>query len=92
MPAELGGQGIASYLVKYILDDAAAKNLRVKPTCSYVKSYIDKHPEYQDNSVFHNATPWIAIHKCLTSKQEKRPINKARAFFIGNGLGEIYYW
>ena len=57
VPAELGGQGIASYLVKYILDDAAAKNLRVKPTCSYVKSYIDKHPEYQDNSVFHNATP-----------------------------------
>ena len=57
MPAELGGQGIASYLVKYILDDAVAKNLRVKPTCSYVKSYIDKHPEYKDNSVFHNATP-----------------------------------
>ena len=57
VPAELGGQGIASYLVKYILGDAAAKNLRVKPTCSYVKSYIDKHPEYQDNSVFHNATP-----------------------------------
>ena len=55
VPEELGGQGIAGYLVKYILDDAAAKNLRVKPTCSYVKSYIDKHPEYQDNSVFHNA-------------------------------------
>lgn len=57
VPKELGGQGIAGYLVKYILDDAAAKGLRVKPTCPYVKSYIDKHPEYQDNSVFHNATP-----------------------------------
>ena len=56
VPAELGGRGIAGYLAKSILDDAAAKNLRVKPTCSYVKSYIDKHPEYQDNSVFHNAT------------------------------------
>ncbi|OLF38986.1 MULTISPECIES: GNAT family N-acetyltransferase [unclassified Psychrobacter] len=57
VPKSLGGQGIAGYLVKYILDDAAAKGLRVKPTCPYVKSYIDKHSEYQDNSVFHNATP-----------------------------------
>lgn len=57
VPKELGGRGIASYLAKSILDDAAAKGLRVKPTCPYVKSYIDKHPEYQDNSVFHNATP-----------------------------------
>ncbi|OLF34381.1 N-acetyltransferase, partial [Psychrobacter sp. Rd 27.2] len=27
------------------------------PTCPYVNAYIDKHPEYQDNSVFHNAAP-----------------------------------
>ncbi|PNK60674.1 GNAT family N-acetyltransferase [Psychrobacter sp. FDAARGOS_221] len=57
VPKELGGRGIAGYFVKYLLDDAAAKNLRVKPICPFVKSYIDKHPEYQDNSVFHNATP-----------------------------------
>ncbi|WP_298738062.1 GNAT family N-acetyltransferase [uncultured Psychrobacter sp.] len=56
VPKALSGQGIAGYLVKYILDDAAAKGLRVKPTCPYVKSYIDKHPEYQANSVFHDAT------------------------------------
>lgn len=57
VPKELGGRGIAGYLVKYILDDASRKNLRVKPICPYVKAYIDKHPEYQDNSVFHNAKP-----------------------------------
>ena len=54
---ELSGRGIASYLIKSILDDAAAKHLRVKPICPYVRAYIDKHPEYQDNSVFHNAAP-----------------------------------
>ena len=54
---ELGGRGIAGYFVKKLLDDAAAKKLRVKPICPYVKAYIDKHPEYQDNSVFHNAKP-----------------------------------
>ena len=57
VPKELGGRGIAGYFVKKLLDDAAAKNLRVKPICPYVKAYIDKHPEYQDNSVFHNAKP-----------------------------------
>lgn len=57
VPKDLGGRGIAGYLVKFLLEDAAAKNLRVKPICPYVKSYIDKHPEYQDNSVFHNAAP-----------------------------------
>ena len=54
---ELGGRGIASYLIKSILDDAAAKHLRVKPICPYVRAYIDKHPEYQENSVFHKAAP-----------------------------------
>ncbi|MGP5513945.1 GNAT family N-acetyltransferase [Psychrobacter alimentarius] len=54
---ELSGRGIAGYLVKSILDEAAAKHLRVKPICPYVRAYIDKHPQYQDNSVFHNAAP-----------------------------------
>lgn len=57
VPKELSGRGIAGYLVKSILDDAAAKGLRVKPTCPYVNSYIDKHPEYKANSVFHDAKP-----------------------------------
>ena len=56
VPEALSGRGIAGYLVKVILDCAAARKLRVKPTCPYVKSYIDKHPEYQANSVFHGAT------------------------------------
>ena len=55
VPESLSGRGIAGYLVKTILDIAAARNLRVKLTCPYVKSYIDKHPEYQANSVFHEA-------------------------------------
>lgn len=55
VPEALSGRGIESYLVKTILDIAAAKDLRVKPTCPHVKSYIDNHPEYQANSVFHEA-------------------------------------
>ncbi|EGY51842.1 GNAT family N-acetyltransferase [Neisseria shayeganii] len=51
VPPELGGRGIASFLVKYVLDDAVAKGLKVKPVCPLVKAYIDKHPEYQAHSV-----------------------------------------
>ncbi|XID74256.1 GNAT family N-acetyltransferase [Alkanindiges sp. WGS2144] len=53
VPPELGGRGLATYLVKYILDYAQQRGLKVKPACSFVKSYIDKHPEYQANSFYH---------------------------------------
>ncbi|OOF42668.1 N-acetyltransferase [Rodentibacter rarus] len=47
VPEALGGRGIASFLVKYVLDDAIAKGLKIKPVCPVVKGYIEKHPEYQ---------------------------------------------
>lgn len=56
VPPELAGRGIASFLIRYILNDAAAKGLKVKPVCPLVKAYIDKHPEYQANSLLHGAT------------------------------------
>ncbi|WP_218668773.1 N-acetyltransferase [Rodentibacter rarus] len=34
-------------MVKYVLDDAIAKGLKIKPVCPVVKGYIEKHPEYQ---------------------------------------------
>lgn len=53
VPPELGGRGIASHLIKYILDYAEQHSLKVKPICPLVKAYIDKHPEFQANSVYH---------------------------------------
>lgn len=55
VPPELSGRGIASFLIKYILDDAAAKGLKVKPVCPFVRAYIEKHPEYQANTVPYSA-------------------------------------
>jgi len=43
VPKVIGGRGVAADLVKYVLDYAAKNNLKVKPTCSYVKVYIDRH-------------------------------------------------
>ena len=56
VPEELSGKGIGSFIAKGILDYAAENELKVKPYCPFIKSYIDKHPEYQENSIFHNKT------------------------------------
>ncbi len=55
VPPSLSGRGIGNYLVKYVLDYAQAQGLKVRPSCSFVKAYIDKHPEYQANSLYHQA-------------------------------------
>ncbi|GAA4664306.1 GNAT family N-acetyltransferase [Gordonia humi] len=43
-----GGRGFAAELVRQVLDDVRANDRRVVPVCSYVVSYLDKHPEYSD--------------------------------------------
>lgn len=48
VPDELGGRGLGSELVRAGLDYARAQGLRVHPLCSFVASYIEKKPEYQD--------------------------------------------
>ena len=48
VPQELGGRGVGSALVKQALNYARKNNKKVIPQCSFVASYIDKHPEYQD--------------------------------------------
>lgn len=47
VPQALGGQGVGSALVKHALDFARENNKKVVPQCSFVASYIDKHPDYQ---------------------------------------------
>jgi predicted GNAT family acetyltransferase len=42
------GQGIAERLARFALDDARHRGLRVIPTCPYVRSFLDGHPEYHD--------------------------------------------
>jgi predicted GNAT family acetyltransferase len=42
------GQGLASKLIKAVLDDARAKGRQVLPFCPFVNSYVSRHPEYVD--------------------------------------------
>jgi predicted GNAT family acetyltransferase len=48
VPAALGGKGIGSRLAAGLLDLIRAKGAKVKPLCPFVRSYIEKHPEYAD--------------------------------------------
>ena len=46
-----GGKGLASLLVRTVVDDLVASGLRVVPVCPYVKAWLPKHPEYADHVV-----------------------------------------
>ena len=48
VPPELRGRGLAEKLVRPALDLARAEGRRVVPQCSYVATFIERHPEYQD--------------------------------------------
>ena len=44
VPPALEGHGIAGKLARFALDDARARGLTVIPDCSYIQSYLRRHP------------------------------------------------
>ncbi len=48
VPPALEERGIGSRLAKAGLEHAREKGYRVRPLCSFVEGYIQRHPEYQD--------------------------------------------
>jgi len=48
VPPEHEGQGIAGGLARFALEDARRRALRVIPSCPYVRTYLERHPEYAD--------------------------------------------
>lgn len=48
VPEELEGQGVGTRLVEGALDLARERQLKVVPVCSFVRHFIDKHPDYAD--------------------------------------------
>jgi predicted GNAT family acetyltransferase len=48
VPQEYQGQGLAGKLATTALEWARATGRKVIPSCSYVKTFITKHPEFSD--------------------------------------------
>jgi len=47
VPKELEGKGVASSLVKQVLEDIETKELTPIPMCPFVAAYIKRHPEWK---------------------------------------------
>jgi predicted GNAT family acetyltransferase len=48
VPPELEGRGIGTRLVREVLEDVRRQGLKVAATCSFVRSVMARHPEYND--------------------------------------------
>jgi hypothetical protein len=48
VPPRAQGRGTAALLVRAALDWARSEGLHVRPLCSYVAAYMQRHPETQD--------------------------------------------
>jgi predicted GNAT family acetyltransferase len=42
------GRGIGSAIVRFALEDSRARGLKIRPTCWFVRGYVERHPEYAD--------------------------------------------
>ena len=45
VPPAVGNRGIAAQIVRAAFDYAEAHRLKVEPRCSYVRSFMRRHPE-----------------------------------------------
>jgi len=48
VPAALWGRGTGSTLVRGMLDSMRAEGRKLRPRCSFVAAYVQRHPEYRD--------------------------------------------
>lgn len=48
VPPALEGRGIAAALTRAALDHARTHGWRVRPLCSYARTYFQRHPEASD--------------------------------------------
>jgi predicted GNAT family acetyltransferase len=48
VPRQLRGRGIGAKLMRGVLAELRANNLKVVPRCSYVARFMREHPEFRD--------------------------------------------
>ena len=53
------GQGVASQLVAWALDDVRSRGLKVLPLCPFVKGYIGKHADEYGDLVYTSTTTTV---------------------------------
>jgi predicted GNAT family acetyltransferase len=51
VPEEFRGKGYAREIINAAVQWAVQNNLRIIPTCSAVRRFLERHPELQENGV-----------------------------------------
>jgi predicted GNAT family acetyltransferase len=57
--ADFEGQGVASQLVRWALDDVRSQGLAVLPLCPFVKAYIGRHLDEYGDLVYRSKTTTV---------------------------------
>ncbi len=47
-PEEFRGRGIATRIMKEVIEYARENNLKIVPICSFAQYFFQKYPEYRD--------------------------------------------
>jgi predicted GNAT family acetyltransferase len=47
-PVALRGAGHASQLMRGVVEEARAEQIKVLPLCSYARAWMQRHPEFRD--------------------------------------------
>jgi predicted GNAT family acetyltransferase len=48
VPEEMEGHGIGSALVRTAMDYAKEQGVKVVPFCPFARTWLERHPQYQD--------------------------------------------
>lgn len=58
---DYAGQGLASVLVRAVVDDVVASGLSIVPVCPYVAAWLPKHPEFGEHIAERRAEHGAAV-------------------------------
>jgi uncharacterized protein len=50
-PPALRGGGLASELMRGVVEEARAEQVKVLPLCGYARAWMQRHPEYRDLAI-----------------------------------------
>ncbi|WP_063131196.1 GNAT family N-acetyltransferase [Nocardia fusca] len=48
---EFGGKGLGSRLAEFAISDTVDRGRRIRPECAFIRSYLEKHPQYNEHVV-----------------------------------------
>ena len=45
------GKGLGSRLARFGIEDALGRSRRIRPECPFIRSYLERHPQYSEHVI-----------------------------------------